>query len=101
LDHNPQFEALSYAWGAVGSEKDIIVNNVTIPVRRNLWDALFHLQKSEARHLWIDAVCIDQANTAERNHQVQQMSAIDIRIGSYRCEPFGTGSMFICMVDHE
>jgi hypothetical protein len=30
----------------------------------------------EGPPLWIDALCIDQRNTAERNHQVQQMGRI-------------------------
>lgn len=28
------------------------------------------------KYFWVDALCIDQANTAERNHQVQMMSDI-------------------------
>jgi hypothetical protein len=76
LEHYPEFEALSYAWGEAGTEKDIIADGVTIPVRENLWDALFHLREKNDRYLWIDAICIDQANTGERNHQVQQMSRI-------------------------
>ncbi|KAK0611195.1 hypothetical protein B0T14DRAFT_529931 [Immersiella caudata] len=28
------------------------------------------------RRLWVDAICIDQANIRERNHQVRSMAAI-------------------------
>lgn len=31
---------------------------------------------SHHRHLWVDAICIDQSNVSERNHQVQLMKQI-------------------------
>src|SRR6202035_2072160 len=43
LKCGPEFEALSYAWGEAGTEKDIFVNGLVISARENLWDALFHL----------------------------------------------------------
>jgi hypothetical protein len=36
--------------------------------------ALRHPQ--EDRYLWIDAICINQADIGERNHQVEMMSTI-------------------------
>ena len=44
---------------------------------RNLYTALQRLRKPSASRLyWVDAVCIDQVNIAERSHQVALMRAI-------------------------
>ena len=60
--------------------KSIILNGWTFEVRENLFNALSHLQSdtvhAEPRVLWIDAICIDQSNTEERNHQVSLMGKI-------------------------
>jgi len=46
-------------------------------VRKNLYDALTHMRSdTESRVLWIDALCIDQSDGQERNHQVQLMGDI-------------------------
>jgi hypothetical protein len=46
-------------------------------VRANLWSALCHLRLPKRdRFLWIDAICIDQGNILERNHQVKRMGSI-------------------------
>lgn len=43
----------------------------------NLYPALQHLRsQNEDRILWIDAMCIDQADDSERGHQVVQMGQI-------------------------
>jgi hypothetical protein len=76
LNSDPRYEALSYTWGKPINEATIIVNAITLPVRKNLWDALYHLRGAEARTLWIDAVCINQNNILERNDQVQMMRHI-------------------------
>lgn len=72
------YEALSYEWGdAKNTSLSIILGGVDFPVRENLWYALRHLRlEDETRILWIDAMCINQTNKKERNHQVQQMGRI-------------------------
>jgi hypothetical protein len=46
-------------------------------VTRNLEDALLALRKpKEARKLWIDAICINQMDKAEKAHQIGQMNRI-------------------------
>jgi len=71
------YMCLSYAWGDPQNHRTIRVNGKSFKVRRSLWKFL-----NIARHtlydtfLWIDALCIDQENTSERNHQVQQMGRI-------------------------
>jgi hypothetical protein len=80
---------LSYTWGDPDTStcKIIRMNDCDFEVRRNLFNFLRLLQSSERlskpkllamsqRHYWIDALCIDQTNNSERNHQVAQMGEI-------------------------
>lgn len=71
------YEALSYTWGSSDLSKSIRVNGHMMKITQNLHEALLHLRKEdEDRILWIDAVCINQANLKERGHQVAQMGDI-------------------------
>jgi hypothetical protein len=73
----PQYEALSYMWGRKESPLQIELDGGIIEVRNNLWQALNHLRHPQtARILWIDALCINQNDPNERNHQVSQMGRI-------------------------
>jgi hypothetical protein len=48
-----------------------------VNIRENLWSALVNLRHArEERVLWIDAICINQADVEERNRQVQLMAYI-------------------------
>lgn len=70
----PEYEALSYVWGAPGSTRNILLNDKLIPIRENLEAALRQLRRRDSpRTMWIDAICIDQSNIQERTDQVQQM----------------------------
>lgn len=70
-------EAVSYAWGSTACTKVILVNGAPFHVGENLFQALVHLRlPAISRLLWIDALCINQSDTYERNHQVQKMAAI-------------------------
>lgn len=61
------YEALSYSWGAEGSVENITVNDRSLDVTKNLADALFFLRdESSTRTLWIDALCINQADLVEK-----------------------------------
>ncbi|KAH6722498.1 heterokaryon incompatibility protein-domain-containing protein [Leptodontidium sp. MPI-SDFR-AT-0119] len=71
------YDALSYSWGSTEKAAQITVNGSIMHVTSNLHAALQHLRfEEEDRLLWIDAICIDQDNMAERRHQVQHMSYI-------------------------
>lgn len=97
----PEYLALSYEWTTAPTNCTISVNGRRISVRENLYNALRHVleashnfwvyitkyhacptitdrqeQSSGPLLIWIDALCIDQSNTGERNHQVQMMSKI-------------------------
>lgn len=55
----------------------IKINGRRCEVRQNLWQALYHLRlESAPRVLWIDAICINQADASERNRQVALMGKI-------------------------
>ncbi|KAL6693867.1 heterokaryon incompatibility domain-containing protein [Trichoderma pleuroticola] len=71
------YEALSYTWGSSRLSVTIHVNGCCLSITRNLYNALLDLRyPKKQRILWIDAVCIDQANDKERGHQVGQMGSI-------------------------
>lgn len=72
-----EYEALSYTWGSTEQTEPIVVNGQILHVTVNLAHALHDLQyANQDRVLWVDAICIDQNNAAERGHQVQQMATI-------------------------
>lgn len=56
------------------------LNNQLFPVGPNLLLALLHLRSPKyTLPLWVDAICINQADTEERNRQVSLMSYIYTR----------------------
>ncbi|KAL6865857.1 hypothetical protein ACO1O0_001956 [Amphichorda felina] len=76
----PEYEALSYTWGSAHSRRAIIVEDPALNTRtkllvtKSLAIALHHLRyRDRARALWVDAICINQQDMAERNAQVQRM----------------------------
>jgi hypothetical protein len=58
LEQAGKYEALSYTWGLDMSENDIRLNNHSMPVTRNLYEALQPLRFiNDPRKLWVDALC--------------------------------------------
>lgn len=77
LSSSPYYEALSYTWGGPGAGQTITLNGVTFPVFENLEAVLRHLRYGkQPRTLWIDAICINQDDLAERGAQVKLMRAV-------------------------
>lgn len=75
--NNPKFEALSYTWGNSTDVVPILLHGQIHQVTRNLATALRHLRDShQAKVLWVDALCINQSDIAERNQQVSKMRDI-------------------------
>lgn len=73
----PPYEALSYAWGGTDCTEQIYLNDTPFNVTKNLFAALSQLRRrAGSRHLWIDAICIDQSSVSEKNHQVALMGMI-------------------------
>jgi Heterokaryon incompatibility protein (HET) len=79
LDQAPPYVALSYTWGTNVSERTITVNDIQLPITKNLAEAidgLFEFVTKQKLYFWADFICIDQSNVIERGHQVQLMSLI-------------------------
>lgn len=77
LRDKPDFEALSYCWGDAANPLRIYIGKDYINVTQNLHDALLKLRDEEnTRTLWIDAICINQDDLAERSQQVTIMKQI-------------------------
>jgi hypothetical protein len=78
-----RYVALSYLWGEPDTSRNILVNGTSFQVSKNL---LGFLQSHRRRcrdmpelrmlPLWIDAICIDQADIEERNNQASLMKSI-------------------------
>jgi hypothetical protein len=79
-ENPPQYEALSYVWGSAANPASCRVGqtgNRTISITENLAIALPYLRYTDrARILWIDAICVNQLDPAERSEQVQLMANI-------------------------
>lgn len=82
------YEALSYTWyidrvtgGPIkGRMRTIVCNGKKLKVHQNLHNALLQLRKLNRGHrLWIDAICIDQADgkmsKEERDRRIKEKSA--------------------------
>ena len=105
LSDFPQYIALSYVWGSAVVQHEISLNGQPFLIHHNLYLALKSISRhvkagdvqpesadgslqrtvstidaeSPPRHwkyFWIDAVCINQTDILERNHQVRLMSNI-------------------------
>lgn len=84
-----EYEALSWCWGKAAADYAVLIiernlkhgeKTYKLRVREQLALALKYLRhRNKTRTLWIDAICIDQDNPTERNHQVQMMSRIYTR----------------------
>jgi len=73
----PGYEALSYVWGDVNKKVLIRLGSACLWVTENLAVALRYLRHPfKPRQFWIDAICIDQNNIAERAREVLRMSDI-------------------------
>ena len=95
-DPKPEYEAISYCWGEVDGYETIRLNGVPFDVPGSAAKALrqfrtrktkiFHYMCKESayeRRLWIDALCINQTDVAERSSQVSMMG--DVYSGCVRC----------------
>ncbi|KAI2637516.1 heterokaryon incompatibility protein-domain-containing protein [Xylaria nigripes] len=84
--YEPEYEALSYTWASelpsikADVSGDVISGgsfSAEIEISGNLASALNHLRyEDDNRVLWIDAICINQKDDAERNLQVKRMGNI-------------------------
>jgi hypothetical protein len=77
-----EYEALSYAWGTEPEDRWILIETNGGPfqpldITENLYPALWRLRHDfKPRWLWVDAICINQEDMAERSSQVLIMREI-------------------------
>jgi hypothetical protein len=77
LDDHPEYEALSYVWGDPNVILPISIHGTEFGVTTSLESALRYLRlKDNPGRLWIDAICINQSDVLERNHQVKNMKLV-------------------------
>jgi hypothetical protein len=78
LDGTPTpYYALSYCWGLNHSPVEITCNSDPLLITPSLHSALLEYRRRGVNvPLWVDAVCINQSNVAERTSQVRMMQTI-------------------------
>lgn len=87
---DPEYEALSYVWGECETQHTVkVVEDAsihdsgaysTLAVGPNLFECLKYMRRaSRSRILWVDAICINQSDSAEKSDQVRRMGDL------YRC----------------
>jgi hypothetical protein len=73
----PEYHALSYTWGNEPPIHRIDINYEPCYVPPNLFHALQRLRSHiHTVFLWVDLLCINQSNEAEKSTQVRRMSDI-------------------------
>jgi hypothetical protein len=71
------YDALSYVWGNPNETLPIFIEGHVLHVTASLHAALLRLRNhSLERIIWVDAVCINQADEEEKEHQIQSMARI-------------------------
>ncbi|KAL7812762.1 heterokaryon incompatibility protein domain-containing protein [Trichoderma gracile] len=76
LDEPLPYEAISYTWSGQALDRPVYANGQEYHVTRNAEDVMRRLRPSspdDSRNLWIDAICINQKDDAEKSVQVQLM----------------------------
>jgi hypothetical protein len=74
------YEALSYVWGSEDKPQSIIVDDQNLSITQNLYTSLLRLQNySFPRILWVDAICINQVDEKEKEHQIPLMAEIYLK----------------------
>ncbi|KAI0396765.1 HET-domain-containing protein [Xylariaceae sp. FL0594] len=86
------YEAVSYCWGDASDTRTISLDNRPYPITLNLFNGLRYLRRRDTpRKLWVDSLCINQTDTAERSREILKMQHIYraarrvlIWVGDYR-----------------
>jgi hypothetical protein len=77
LHRQLEYEAISYTWGKENDTRPILIDGKCLHVPPNTFNALQDLRHvSKVRQLWIDAICINQKDNNEKEHQVLLMGKI-------------------------
>lgn len=91
----PPYNAVSYTWGDASHKVPIRVNGGAFEVTRNCYDTLRRIsrvggfvsrqgrvERQPGPHLWLDSICINQADVDEKTCQVAMMGLIYERADS-------------------
>jgi len=77
FDTSLEYDALSYMWGDPTKTRIIRIDGHDTGIAENLFLALNDIRQTKTPLvIWIDALCINQDDNEELNHQVQQMRTI-------------------------
>ncbi|KAG8159788.1 hypothetical protein KVR01_010425 [Diaporthe batatas] len=81
LSNRPSYEAISYAWGSKTDTDAVLICEggleYSVEIPKSLHGALQQLRHHcDHRSIWADAVCMNQTDDEEKNHQVRLMRKI-------------------------
>ena len=77
LDADPIYAAISYAWGKLDEYSPVLINEGDcLTVTHSLFEALCWVSSDKTLDFWVDQLCINQYDLAERNQQVQMIGEI-------------------------
>ncbi|KAI0020241.1 HET-domain-containing protein [Xylariomycetidae sp. FL0641] len=77
LSREADYEAVSYCWGDASVTEPILLDGREYPVTTNLHTGLRYLRHpNTARRLWVDSLCINQTDLAERCREIEKMRDI-------------------------
>ncbi|KAJ9609229.1 hypothetical protein H2200_007001 [Cladophialophora chaetospira] len=74
----PPYYAVSYFWGPPTPTRPVRVHGELVAIRQSVFDLFGVLREryGDKARFWIDLLCIDQHNLAERNEQVSVMNEV-------------------------
>ena len=76
----PDYHCVSYSWGTIHTPQYMSCDGRILTITTTVEEMLRHLRKTHMpRNLWVDFVCIDQANDAEKAKQVACMGQVYAR----------------------
>lgn len=79
ISNSLDFYALSYAWGSNLRCETISCNDQMLPITQSVQEALTALRPvlaAEGMPIWVDAICINQEDDAEKEREVLRMDVI-------------------------
>jgi hypothetical protein len=77
LSATPEYEAISYYWGTHAGAIEIQCDGRPFMITKELAAAFKKFRREDSnRLLWVDAICINQNDTKEKNCQVPLMRTI-------------------------
>lgn len=82
LDNLPRYEAISYTWGNTLEQEEILIDGKSFQTTCTIGDILrrrsrlIRIWPGVMKALWIDYLCINQNDAAEKTKQVQLMREI-------------------------